>query len=160
MARVAKGMLGWRKCFRCISTLSLEYTSFELCSSCLVGPKKLMTWTPDQPCPLKLVSHVVMLFHSRDSVVNQLLAKMDGVQPLAVPTLVIGLTNKRSLIEPGKWKSISKDLNSKFEMVGLTFSVALHFDFFCFLKRFCVRVDSKFKLKYLHHEQTNNDSAF
>jgi len=37
---------------------------------------------------------------ARDSVVNQLLAKMDGVQPLAVPTLVIGLTNKRSLIEP------------------------------------------------------------
>ena len=25
---------------------------------------------------------------------------MDGVQPLCVPTLVIGLTNKRSLIEP------------------------------------------------------------
>ena len=39
-------------------------------------------------------------FISRDSVVNQLLAKMDGVQPLCVPTLVIGLTNKRSLIEP------------------------------------------------------------
>jgi len=37
---------------------------------------------------------------ARDSVVNQLLAKMDGVQPLSVPTLVIGLTNKRSLIEP------------------------------------------------------------
>lgn len=37
---------------------------------------------------------------ARDSVVNQLLAKMDGVQPLCVPTLVIGLTNKRSLIEP------------------------------------------------------------
>jgi hypothetical protein len=30
-----------------------------------------------------------------------LLAKMDGVHPLHVPTLVIGLTNKRSLIEPG-----------------------------------------------------------
>ena len=39
---------------------------------------------------------------ARDSVVNQLLAKMDGVHPLPVPTLVIGLTNKRSLIEPGK----------------------------------------------------------
>jgi vesicle-fusing ATPase len=39
---------------------------------------------------------------ARDSVVNQLLAKMDGVNPLPVPTLVIGLTNKRSLIEPGK----------------------------------------------------------
>jgi SpoVK/Ycf46/Vps4 family AAA+-type ATPase len=38
---------------------------------------------------------------ARDSVVNQLLAKMDGVHPLPVPTLVIGLTNKRSLIEPG-----------------------------------------------------------
>ena len=38
---------------------------------------------------------------ARDSVVNQLLAKMDGVQPLPVPTLVIGLTNKRSLVEPG-----------------------------------------------------------
>ena len=37
---------------------------------------------------------------ARDSVVNQLLAKMDGVEPLAVPTMVIGLTNKRSLIDP------------------------------------------------------------
>jgi vesicle-fusing ATPase len=37
---------------------------------------------------------------ARDSVVNQLLAKMDGFDPLVVPTLVIGLTNKRSLIEP------------------------------------------------------------
>ena len=32
--------------------------------------------------------------------VNQMLAKMDGVDPLIVPTLVIGLTNKRSLIDP------------------------------------------------------------
>lgn len=38
---------------------------------------------------------------ARDSVVNQMLAKMDGVDPLPVPTLVIGITNKRSLIEPG-----------------------------------------------------------
>jgi len=37
---------------------------------------------------------------ARDSVVNQMLAKMDGVDPLPVPTLVIGLTNKRSLIDP------------------------------------------------------------
>ncbi|GKY92869.1 hypothetical protein MPSEU_000256100 [Mayamaea pseudoterrestris] len=37
---------------------------------------------------------------ARDSVVNQLLAKMDGFDPPVVPTLVIGLTNKRSLIEP------------------------------------------------------------
>ncbi|EEC51674.1 predicted protein [Phaeodactylum tricornutum CCAP 1055/1] len=37
---------------------------------------------------------------ARDSVVNQLLAKMDGVDTLCVPTLVIGLTNKRSLIDP------------------------------------------------------------
>lgn len=37
---------------------------------------------------------------ARDSVVNQLLAKMDGVETLVVPTLVIGLTNKRSLIDP------------------------------------------------------------
>eukprot|EP00591_Stephanopyxis_turris_P002257 CAMPEP_0195507934 /NCGR_PEP_ID=MMETSP0794_2-20130614/1273_1 /TAXON_ID=515487 /ORGANISM="Stephanopyxis turris, Strain CCMP 815" /LENGTH=761 /DNA_ID=CAMNT_0040634769 /DNA_START=391 /DNA_END=2676 /DNA_ORIENTATION=+ len=37
---------------------------------------------------------------ARDSVVNQMLAKMDGVDELCVPTLVIGLTNKRSLIEP------------------------------------------------------------
>ncbi len=37
---------------------------------------------------------------ARDSVVNQMLAKMDGVDPLVVPTLVIGLTNRRSLIEP------------------------------------------------------------
>jgi len=37
---------------------------------------------------------------ARDSVVNQLLAKMDGIDPLAVPTLVVGLTNRRTLIEP------------------------------------------------------------
>ena len=37
---------------------------------------------------------------ARDSVANQLLAKMDGVDALSVPTLVIGLTNKRTLIEP------------------------------------------------------------
>jgi vesicle-fusing ATPase len=37
---------------------------------------------------------------ARDSVVNQILVKMDGVDPLVVPTLVIGLTNRRSLIEP------------------------------------------------------------
>ena len=37
---------------------------------------------------------------ARDSVVNQLLAKMDGVDPLVVPTLVIGMTNRRTLIEP------------------------------------------------------------
>jgi SpoVK/Ycf46/Vps4 family AAA+-type ATPase len=37
---------------------------------------------------------------ARDSVVNQLLAKMDGVDELVVPTLVVGMTNKRSLIEP------------------------------------------------------------
>ena len=37
---------------------------------------------------------------ARDSVVNQMLAKMDGIDPLSVPTLVIGLTNRRSLIEP------------------------------------------------------------
>lgn len=36
---------------------------------------------------------------ARDSVVNQLLAKMDGVQELPVPTLVIGLTNRRSLMD-------------------------------------------------------------
>jgi len=46
---------------------------------------------------------------ARDSVVNQLLAKMDGVAPLVVPTLVIGLTNKRSLIDaallrPGRFE--------------------------------------------------------
>jgi len=37
---------------------------------------------------------------ARDSVVNQLLAKMDGVDGLGVPTLLIGLTNKPSLIDP------------------------------------------------------------
>jgi len=37
---------------------------------------------------------------ARDSVVNQLLAKMDGVSDLGVPTLLIGLTNKPSLIDP------------------------------------------------------------
>jgi SpoVK/Ycf46/Vps4 family AAA+-type ATPase len=46
---------------------------------------------------------------ARDSVVNQLLSKMDGVAPLEVPTLVIGLTNKRSLIDaallrPGRFE--------------------------------------------------------
>eukprot|EP00548_Thalassiothrix_antarctica_P008017 CAMPEP_0194143484 /NCGR_PEP_ID=MMETSP0152-20130528/12655_1 /TAXON_ID=1049557 /ORGANISM="Thalassiothrix antarctica, Strain L6-D1" /LENGTH=636 /DNA_ID=CAMNT_0038842927 /DNA_START=157 /DNA_END=2067 /DNA_ORIENTATION=+ len=46
---------------------------------------------------------------ARDSVVNQLLAKMDGVDPLPVPTLVIGMTNKRSLIDsallrPGRFE--------------------------------------------------------
>jgi vesicle-fusing ATPase len=42
---------------------------------------------------------------ARDSVVNQLLSKMDGIDPLVVPTLVIGLTNKRSLIEPALLRS-------------------------------------------------------
>jgi SpoVK/Ycf46/Vps4 family AAA+-type ATPase len=37
---------------------------------------------------------------ARDSVVNQLLAKMDGVDNLGIPTLLIGLTNKPSLIDP------------------------------------------------------------
>lgn len=37
---------------------------------------------------------------ARDSLVNQLLAKMDGIDPLPVPTLVIGLTNQRHLIDP------------------------------------------------------------
>lgn len=46
---------------------------------------------------------------ARDSVVNQLLAKMDGVEALTVPTLVIGLTNKRSLVDdallrPGRFE--------------------------------------------------------
>lgn len=46
---------------------------------------------------------------ARDSVVNQLLAKMDGVAPLVVPTLVIGLTNRRSLVDkallrPGRFE--------------------------------------------------------
>ena len=36
---------------------------------------------------------------ARDSVVNQLLAKMDGVEGLGVPTLLVGLTNKPSLID-------------------------------------------------------------
>jgi len=42
---------------------------------------------------------------ARDSVVNQLLAKMDGVDSLVVPTLVIGLTNKRTLIDPALLRS-------------------------------------------------------
>lgn len=46
---------------------------------------------------------------ARDSVVNQLLAKMDGVDGLGVPTLLIGLTNKPSLIDsalmrPGRFE--------------------------------------------------------
>ena len=36
----------------------------------------------------------------RNSVVNQLFAKMDGVDGLGVPTLLIGLTNKPLLIDP------------------------------------------------------------
>ncbi|KAG5189080.1 P-loop containing nucleoside triphosphate hydrolase protein [Tribonema minus] len=36
----------------------------------------------------------------RDSVVNQLLARMDGVQQLATPTLLVGLTNRKDLIDP------------------------------------------------------------
>jgi len=42
---------------------------------------------------------------ARDSVVNQLLAKMDGVDELKAPTLVVGLTNKRDLIEPALLRS-------------------------------------------------------
>ncbi len=37
---------------------------------------------------------------ARDSLVNQLLAKMDRIDPLPVPTLVIALTNQRHLIDP------------------------------------------------------------
>ena len=44
---------------------------------------------------------------ARDSVVNQLLAKMDGVDPLVVPTLVIGMTNRRTLIEPALLRPVS-----------------------------------------------------
>jgi len=39
---------------------------------------------------------------ARDSLVNQLLTCLDGIDPPVVPTFVIGLTNKRSLIDPGK----------------------------------------------------------
>jgi hypothetical protein len=49
---------------------------------------------------------------ARDSVVNQMLAKMDGVIPLPVPTLVIGLTNKRSLIEPGGCPNTSETMTT------------------------------------------------
>lgn len=42
---------------------------------------------------------------ARDSLVNQFLTCLDGVDPPVVPTLVIGLTNKRSLIDPGKLES-------------------------------------------------------
>ena len=46
---------------------------------------------------------------ARDSVVNQLLAKMDGVEGLGVPTLLVGLTNKPALIDtalmrPGRFE--------------------------------------------------------
>ena len=37
---------------------------------------------------------------ARDSVVNQILSKMDGVDPLPVPTLVIAMTNRPNLIDP------------------------------------------------------------
>lgn len=39
---------------------------------------------------------------ARDSLVNQMLTCLDGVEPPVVPTFVIGLTNKRSLIDPGE----------------------------------------------------------
>ena len=39
---------------------------------------------------------------ARDSLVNQMLTCLDGIEPPVVPTFVIGLTNKRSLIDPGK----------------------------------------------------------
>ena len=42
---------------------------------------------------------------ARDSVVNQLLSKMDGVNPLKTTTLVIGLTNKKELIDPALLRS-------------------------------------------------------
>jgi len=46
---------------------------------------------------------------ARDSVVNQLLAKMDGVDEMSVPTLLVGLTNKPQLIDaalmrPGRFE--------------------------------------------------------
>lgn len=44
---------------------------------------------------------------ARDSMVNQLLTCLDGVQPPVVPTFVIGLTNKRSLIDPGESVSLA-----------------------------------------------------
>ena len=93
---------------------------------------------------------------ARDSVVNQLLAKMDGVQPLPVPTLVIGLTNKRSLVEPG----------TLYDITCVDFSF-----FFCFSqpdtfvpppfqqKHFYVLVDSRFKLKYRRQEQMHRESV-
>jgi len=37
---------------------------------------------------------------ARDSVVNQLLALMDGVAGLPVPTFVVALTNRRELVDP------------------------------------------------------------
>lgn len=39
---------------------------------------------------------------AKNSVVNQILAKLDGVEvePLAVPTLVIAMTNRPNLIDP------------------------------------------------------------
>jgi SpoVK/Ycf46/Vps4 family AAA+-type ATPase len=45
---------------------------------------------------------------ARDSIVNQFLTCLDGVEPPVVPTLVIGLTNKRSLIDPGKLESLTQ----------------------------------------------------
>jgi vesicle-fusing ATPase len=54
---------------------------------------------------------------ARDSVVNQLLAKMDGVEPLPVPTLVIGLTNKRSLIDTALLRPVRLVLSFTYEFV-------------------------------------------
>lgn len=54
-------------------------------------------WQNNETLPFLLT---VFFLVARDSVVNQLLARMDGVDGLSVPTLVIGLTNKRSLIDP------------------------------------------------------------
>jgi ATP-dependent 26S proteasome regulatory subunit len=36
----------------------------------------------------------------RDSVVNQLLSRMDGVQQMTTPTLLVALTNRIDLIDP------------------------------------------------------------
>jgi len=42
---------------------------------------------------------------ARDSVVNQLLASMDGFNKPVVPTLIIGMTNKKDLIDPALLRS-------------------------------------------------------
>ena len=71
---------------------------------------------------------------ARDSVVNQLLAKMDGVDGLGVPTLLIGLTNKPSLIDP----ALMRPGRFEVQIEGKTAHINIS------IEAGCVDVDEKF----------------